>query len=75
MRMKEVPHLLGETIAGSRPEPSSCFVSLLSSLLLGATQASGSGDRNGSLVMLLNNLVPEKSAGLIIPRFLFNASL
>lgn len=73
--MRGVPRLLGETTAGSRAGPSSCFVSLLSSLLLGATQASGLGDRNGSLVMLLNNSVPEKSAGLIISRYLFNASL
>lgn len=73
--MRGVPRLLGETTAGSRAGPSSCFVSLPFSLLLGATQASGSGDRNGSLVMLLNNPVPEKSAGLIISRYLFNASL
>lgn len=58
--------LLGGVTARGRTRSSFCFVSMPSSLLLGATQVLGSGDTNGSLVMFLNNTVPEKSAGLII---------
>ena len=58
--------LPGGVTAGRSAGPSSCFVSSPSFLLLGASQAWGSGDTNGSLAMFLNNSVPGKSAGLII---------
>lgn len=58
--------LLGGVTARGRARSSFCFVSMPSSLLLGATQVLGSGDTNGSLVMFLTNTAPEESAGLII---------